>query len=60
MSEYSCPHCKQSISDDEALLCHFCGESLRRTSSGAMGKMTAMKWLIAAVVLGVLLMMLMR
>lgn len=38
MSEYICPHCKQSISDDEALLCLYCGESLNR-GVGFMGKL---------------------
>lgn len=28
--EYRCPHCKNPIYDDEALLCLFCGESLGR------------------------------
>lgn len=37
MSEYICPHCKQSIYDDEALLCLYCGESLKRPI-GLMGK----------------------
>ena len=30
MSEYICPHCKKPIHDDEALLCLYCGESLKR------------------------------
>jgi len=30
MSEYICPHCKNPIHDDEALLCLYCGESLNR------------------------------
>jgi len=30
MAEYICPHCKNPIYDDEALLCMFCGESLNR------------------------------
>lgn len=38
MKETICSHCKNLIYDDEALLCHFCGESLPRASSGAMGK----------------------
>jgi predicted nucleic acid-binding Zn ribbon protein len=29
---YICPHCKNSVEDDEALLCLFCGESLGRGS----------------------------
>ena len=31
MSEYICPHCKNPIYDDEALLCLYCGESLNRS-----------------------------
>lgn len=49
--EHICPHCKQSISDDEALLCHFCGNSLGRASSGFIGKVSSGKMIIAAVVL---------
>ena len=53
MIEYPCPHCKQLIYDEEALLCHFCGESLRRSSQGVMGKMTGGwgKWVFALIVL---------
>jgi len=36
--EYLCPHCKNPITDDEALLCLYCGESLNR-SVGVMGSM---------------------
>ncbi len=39
MSELTCPHCKNLVIDDDALLCHFCGESLNRSSSGMLGKM---------------------
>lgn len=35
MPEYPCPHCKKPIHDDEALLCLYCGESLRRTIGGS-------------------------
>jgi len=35
----TCPHCKNPIEDEEALLCHFCGESLQKASSGALGKL---------------------
>jgi hypothetical protein len=38
MPEYLCPHCKNPITDDEALLCLYCGESLNR-SVGFMGSM---------------------
>lgn len=38
MSEYICPHCKQTINDDEALLCLYCGESLNRPV-GFMGRL---------------------
>jgi len=30
MAEHICPHCKQPVYDDDALLCLFCGESLGR------------------------------
>ncbi|MBP6343766.1 MAG: hypothetical protein KA403_07530 [Candidatus Omnitrophica bacterium] len=49
--ERICPHCRQSIFDEEALLCHFCGNSLGRTSSGFIGKISSGKMIIAAVVL---------
>ncbi|MFA5059249.1 MAG: hypothetical protein WC676_01300 [Candidatus Omnitrophota bacterium] len=38
MPEYRCPHCKNPIYDEEALLCHFCGESLGRSGDGFLGK----------------------
>jgi DNA-directed RNA polymerase subunit RPC12/RpoP len=31
MTEYICPHCKKPVYDDDALLCLYCGESLRRS-----------------------------
>ncbi len=34
MEEYICPHCQNPIYDDDALLCHFCGESLHRPGKG--------------------------
>lgn len=37
MAEYICPHCKKPVYDDEALLCVYCGESLKR-NIGFMGK----------------------
>jgi len=37
MSEYICPNCKKPIYDDDALLCLYCGESLRR-AAGFLGK----------------------
>ena len=39
MGEYICPHCRNPVYDDEALLCHFCGESLRRGSGGVLGRL---------------------
>jgi len=39
MKDYTCPHCKNPIYDEDALSCHFCGESLHRPSNGAIGKM---------------------
>jgi hypothetical protein len=55
MSEVICPHCKNPIYDADALLCHFCGNSLNRASSGGLiGRMRVggMKWVwITAAVL---------
>jgi DNA-directed RNA polymerase subunit RPC12/RpoP len=31
MAEYICPNCKKPVYDDDALLCLYCGESLRRS-----------------------------
>ncbi|MFC1510227.1 hypothetical protein ACFL49_01020 [Candidatus Omnitrophota bacterium] len=39
MSEITCPHCQNPIYDPDALLCHFCGESLNRSSKGVLGRM---------------------
>jgi hypothetical protein len=39
VSERICPHCCNPIYDDDALLCHFCGNSVGTGSSGAMGLM---------------------
>jgi len=49
MAEYICPHCKNSINDDEALLCLYCGQSLNR-SAGFMGKLRYPKHRIIFVV----------
>lgn len=38
MGEYICPNCGKPIYDDDALLCLYCGESLRR-SHGFMGRL---------------------
>ena len=38
MQGYRCPHCGNPIFDEEALLCHFCGESLQRAGKGFLGK----------------------
>ena len=38
MAGYTCPHCGNQIFDEEALLCHFCGESLQRAGQGFLGK----------------------
>jgi hypothetical protein len=56
MSGYLCPHCKQPVYDDEAILCLYCGENLGR-SAGFMGKLRYPKHAIITIVLiiGVLL-----
>ena len=38
MSEIRCPHCGRPIYDDDALLCLYCGKSLKR-NIGFMGGM---------------------
>jgi hypothetical protein len=38
MPEITCPHCGNPIYDEEALLCLYCGNSLRR-KIGFIGKM---------------------
>jgi len=56
--EIICPNCKNPIYDEDALLCHFCGESLRRPSRGLLGKMkyAHAKWAFA-IIIGILLLM---
>jgi hypothetical protein len=56
MSEIICPHCKNPIYDEDALSCHFCGNSLARASGGAFGKMrgAGMKWVWITLVLVIL------
>jgi hypothetical protein len=56
MSEMICPHCKNPIYDEDALSCHFCGNSLSRASGGAFGAMrgAGMKWVLVTVALIVL------
>ncbi len=49
MSEYICPHCKNPIHEDDALLCLFCGESLNR-NIGFMGKLRYPKHRIILIV----------
>jgi hypothetical protein len=51
MNPVSCPHCKNPIYDPDAVLCHFCGESLERKSSGMLGGLRSgmVKWVFAAV-----------
>ncbi len=50
MDEYICPHCGKPLSDDEALLCLYCGENLER-GVGVLGKMKySTHWMIVAAV----------
>jgi len=39
MEEIICPNCKNLTYDPEALLCHFCGESLQRAGSGFLSNL---------------------
>ena len=36
---YTCPHCHQPIYDEDALLCHFWGESLNRSGKGLISRL---------------------
>jgi hypothetical protein len=38
MQEVKCPNCKNIIYDEDALLCHFCGESLERAGQGFISR----------------------
>jgi len=38
MEQYICPNCKNPIYDEDALLCHFCGGSLKRAGKGFLGR----------------------
>jgi len=38
MGEIICPNCKNPIYDEDALLCHFCGESLQRAGDGFISR----------------------
>ena len=60
MSEIICPHCKNPIYDEDALSCHFCGNSLARASSGVFGKMreAGSKWMWITIVIILLAMVL--
>lgn len=35
---YECPNCHKPIYDPDALLCHFCGDSLERAGGGFLSK----------------------
>lgn len=56
MIKHICPHCKNPIYDDEALLCLYCGESLNRRI-GVMGRIrySAPKVIVVIIVISVLL-----
>ncbi|MBF0330421.1 MAG: hypothetical protein HQL17_00670 [Candidatus Omnitrophica bacterium] len=59
MVEIVCPSCKNPTYDEDALLCHFCGGSLRRNSTGGvLGKMRGAGarwiWISVGVVLAVM------
>ena len=58
MPDVTCPHCKNVIDDEDALRCHFCGESLGLgTSTGLIGAMrgAGMKWVMATIAIAILL-----
>ncbi len=53
MADILCPHCKTPTYDEEALSCHFCGNSLGRNSGSLIGNMrgAGMKWIWITLVL---------
>lgn len=53
MPDIICPSCKNPIYDEDALLCHYCGGSLNRSSDGALGRMRSAggRWIWVTVVL---------
>jgi predicted nucleic acid-binding Zn ribbon protein len=55
MSEYICPHCKNPIHDDEAILCLFCGESLNRPGKHIPGPKIAFLAILLIVALSFIL-----
>ncbi len=59
---YICPNCNQPIYDEDALLCHFCGESLNRAGSGLLSNMRYSKskqvWIIVILLVLVAFLML--
>ena len=38
MEGHICPHCGNPVFDEDALLCHFCGESLQRAAAPLGGQ----------------------
>ncbi|MGE0268540.1 MAG: hypothetical protein AB7S78_08815 [Candidatus Omnitrophota bacterium] len=62
MNEYICPHCQNPIYDEDALSCHFCGESLDRVGKGFISNLrygsNRIGWYILGAVLAVALVML--
>ena len=51
MSPVICPNCRNPVDDEDALLCHFCGGSLAKISSGILGAMRAggMRWVLITI-----------
>lgn len=55
--EYICPNCNKPIYDDEALLCLYCGESLKRPTKTTFGfiKSNKLKLFLLVLVIVVIL-----
>ncbi len=56
MAEYICPHCKNPIFDDDALLCLYCGESLGR-SKGFISSLKYSKPKVIAITVTILILL---
>ena len=57
MNEYICPHCKNVIRDEDAVLCHFCGESLQRSGEGILGRLKYAKMKILWIVISIFILL---
>jgi len=60
LKEIICPNCKKPLYEGEELFCHFCGESLRKSGNGFLGRLKYGQWkpVLLLLILAVLFMLL--